>query len=417
MLRAASGLAHAAILLVDTQALLSEARAPATLTVNLIQTTAPATDDRHPQAQVADQPRTQKFTSTAPDTEHVNDDNPATQTIDPPAPVVDISTPPATGADAKPAQAVAATDAAAPPASAKKHSPAAVQEAQTVSDEVAASAEPELQVVTAAVKTDLEAVTESKPAPAVKTPTVEPVEVVVEQVTAVSATPPARVMAPVAIPAEPDPSTTHIDSIQRPEVELDTNSNDTPDEEADTEDLDEFNSTDTVMALVEDVAAPAARRSENEDTAPLTMGAEPASAHSSRAAPDAEQPHVADTYEVSRAAENLAATQTQTEAATPVDESAIRQQIRARFDHDLVYPMLARKRGWEGNVDVMLRVSAGGHIEVLSVMRSSGFGVLDRYTRKALEHIRLDQRTLENLNGGHHDLRIEVKYQLLTSRG
>ncbi len=66
--------------------------------------------------------------------------------------------------------------------------------------------------------------------------------------------------------------------------------------------------------------------------------------------------------------------------AIPADEaykqanfSAIRDSIRG----NLRYPMLARKRGWSGQVEVAFTITPDGTINGLKILTSSGFSVLD----------------------------------------
>ncbi len=59
----------------------------------------------------------------------------------------------------------------------------------------------------------------------------------------------------------------------------------------------------------------------------------------------------------------------------------IRERIMSARD----YPVLARRRGWEGTVKVRFRVGSGGRAEGVELVESSGIGVLDRASVKAVE--------------------------------
>lgn len=53
-----------------------------------------------------------------------------------------------------------------------------------------------------------------------------------------------------------------------------------------------------------------------------------------------------------------------------------------------VYPDVARRRGWSGEVRLRVRVSERGTVEKLEVEESSGFAVLDRSARRAVRRWR-----------------------------
>lgn len=121
-----------------------------------------------------------------------------------------------------------------------------------------------------------------------------------------------------------------------------------------------------------------------------------------------------------------ATTQTYRSAVTPaVAESvatpaaagnAARAWVRSRIRDDLsrhfVYPMLARRHGWEGEVLVEFTVSPGGRIANVQVTRSSGHRILDRSAVRALA--RLKRVDLESTWWGEQslDIRIPVVYRL-----
>ncbi|UCE88207.1 MAG: energy transducer TonB [Pseudomonadota bacterium] len=115
--------------------------------------------------------------------------------------------------------------------------------------------------------------------------------------------------------------------------------------------------------------------------------------------------------------ERSAVTPTPVAAATPAAAgNAARAWVRSRIRDDLnrhfVYPMLARRHGWEGEVLVQFTVSPGGHIGNVQVTRSSGHRILDRSAVRALA--RLKRIELESTWWGEQllDIRIPVIYQL-----
>ncbi len=62
----------------------------------------------------------------------------------------------------------------------------------------------------------------------------------------------------------------------------------------------------------------------------------------------------------------------------------MRQELARHFN----YPLLARRRGWEGEVLLAFRLEADGRITGAHVARSSGYGVLDRAALTALGKVK-----------------------------
>jgi protein TonB len=59
-------------------------------------------------------------------------------------------------------------------------------------------------------------------------------------------------------------------------------------------------------------------------------------------------------------------------------------EIRKRIESRKTYPLMARRRGWEGEVVVELVLSGAGELEGLRLLRHSGFPLLDRATLTAV---------------------------------
>ena len=77
------------------------------------------------------------------------------------------------------------------------------------------------------------------------------------------------------------------------------------------------------------------------------------------------------------------------------------------------YPLLARRRGWKGTVDVGLILLADGRVDAARLRRSSGYDVLDREAIEVAQRSRfhLPQQTATPLHG-----RIEYRFELLPAR-
>lgn len=91
----------------------------------------------------------------------------------------------------------------------------------------------------------------------------------------------------------------------------------------------------------------------------------------------------------------------------------LRQQLGRSLQAHFHYPRIARHRGWEGLVEVGLRVEANGRLSDIRVLRTSGFSVLDRAAVASvgrIHHLRDAPRWL----GGHGmELVLPVQYRLI----
>jgi len=58
--------------------------------------------------------------------------------------------------------------------------------------------------------------------------------------------------------------------------------------------------------------------------------------------------------------------------------------ILSSIRSNLRYPMIARRNGWEGRVDVSFLIKKNGHIDDLSINRSCGFNALDESAMQAV---------------------------------
>lgn len=56
----------------------------------------------------------------------------------------------------------------------------------------------------------------------------------------------------------------------------------------------------------------------------------------------------------------------------------MRDYLSSEFQLRFKYPLLARKRGWQGRVVVGMNISQQGQITYVAVKHSSGYGILDR---------------------------------------
>jgi protein TonB len=88
-------------------------------------------------------------------------------------------------------------------------------------------------------------------------------------------------------------------------------------------------------------------------------------------------------------------------------------ELQTSLSRYLVYPPLARSRGWEGTVLLGLRVASDGRLDKIRVEQSSGYAVLDNSALNSLYRLgRLAEATAW-LNGRGQDMQLPVIYRLI----
>ncbi|MCW8828622.1 MAG: energy transducer TonB [Gammaproteobacteria bacterium] len=97
---------------------------------------------------------------------------------------------------------------------------------------------------------------------------------------------------------------------------------------------------------------------------------------------------------------------------TAMETQDVRQRLEVEIQQALVhhfsYPLLARKRGWQGEVVLAFRLESDGRILDARIASSSGHGVLDRAALKSLTKVeRLEHETAHSFT-----LQIPVIYRL-----
>lgn len=105
--------------------------------------------------------------------------------------------------------------------------------------------------------------------------------------------------------------------------------------------------------------------------------------------------------------------------STPGDESRefarnhLQGLLQTRLSDYLVYPPLARSRGWEGTVLMGLRVEPDGHLDKIHVARSSGYAVLDNSALHSLHRLGNLVEASAWLEDRGIDVQLPVIYQLI----
>lgn len=143
---------------------------------------------------------------------------------------------------------------------------------------------------------------------------------------------------------------------------------------------------------------PRAKAVPDPATVAQTVTSTPRPVHSSRSAPTAS----------ATAPDHRLANPSPPEDAGP----RILAQLRLDLARHFSYPPLARRRGWQGEVILALRVEADGRISNTRVARSSGYGALDRAALESLRRLPPLETAAHLLNGRRLDLQLPVIYRL-----
>jgi protein TonB len=116
--------------------------------------------------------------------------------------------------------------------------------------------------------------------------------------------------------------------------------------------------------------------------------------------------------------------ETEQKPAKPVNQLANSSDPRALLDHDMLeylhaefrlrfqYPLLARKRGWSGEVVIALNVNHNGLIHDIAVQKSSGYPLLDNNAMDTFRAIGLVSPAIQSRIMKSHHLSIPVVYKL-----
>ena len=102
-----------------------------------------------------------------------------------------------------------------------------------------------------------------------------------------------------------------------------------------------------------------------------------------------------------------------------IKKSATRENIitsiSSKFARYFRYPYLARRRGWEGRVVLGFDLDTNGLIENIRIVKSSGYGTLDRSAVKSLHEVGDKERFDGVPEGSDWDMSLPVIYRLLDS--
>jgi protein TonB len=105
--------------------------------------------------------------------------------------------------------------------------------------------------------------------------------------------------------------------------------------------------------------------------------------------------------------------QTAQTSVQPVSGAQIQAHLRRAFIPYFTYPRLAREKGWQGTVELAVKIDTQGLLTKARIIHSSGFGVLDHAALKSIRQIKVLPNTLQWLNNHGLEVNFPVKYQLI----
>lgn len=90
--------------------------------------------------------------------------------------------------------------------------------------------------------------------------------------------------------------------------------------------------------------------------------------------------------------------------------------LRVALDRHFVYPPFARRNGWQGRVELLVRLDGAGRVDAVRILRSSGHAVLDQDALLTLRRISTVPEARSWLQGySGYDLQLPVHYRLTES--
>lgn len=97
------------------------------------------------------------------------------------------------------------------------------------------------------------------------------------------------------------------------------------------------------------------------------------------------------------------------------DHVKVNQILREELSRHFHYPVVARKKNWQGKVLIEFTITSNGDITQLHISASSGYEVLDNAAMDAINRIRADDKLTPALNGQNVVITLPITYQLISS--
>jgi len=90
-------------------------------------------------------------------------------------------------------------------------------------------------------------------------------------------------------------------------------------------------------------------------------------------------------------------------------QSSLRHALAPYFH----YPLLARRRGWEGIVKLGMHIDATGRLSRVRILHSSGYALLDQAARKSLRQLIVVPRSGKPSDRQELDMVLPIQYRLV----
>ena len=96
--------------------------------------------------------------------------------------------------------------------------------------------------------------------------------------------------------------------------------------------------------------------------------------------------------------------------------SRLAGQLRLAIIPYFTYPLLARRNGWEGQVEIGLRVESDGRLSHVHIAHSSGYRLLDSTALSTLNKVSTLPKAADWLNGRFFDIVLPIEYKLIDNQ-
>lgn len=110
---------------------------------------------------------------------------------------------------------------------------------------------------------------------------------------------------------------------------------------------------------------------------------------------------------------NVSSTHQQNAADQLNKTTRIKAQLLLALRDHYSYPKIARRYGWEGLVEMHIRVEADGRVSQVQLLHSSGYDALDQAALNSTRRITMLVEAAGWLHGTFIDVSLPVKYQLI----
>ena len=92
--------------------------------------------------------------------------------------------------------------------------------------------------------------------------------------------------------------------------------------------------------------------------------------------------------------------------------SEIKRHIQTRLAEHFRYPLMAKRRGYQGTVTLNFHIKSNGQLEKILIGKSSGYEILDRSALAALLKVNKLENIEQWLQGEGINMILPVRYQL-----